>query len=324
MMKKGEVFVFSFAILLFVGNILFFYPVAEIDAGVKDEVVDIKKISFKESLIFFGKKNMGAKFSLEVSPKNADMDGLKIYTTNTKIAKVKGDNVVTSTGFGECKLIAKYKTGSGKVIKDKVRVVCKNKWIALTFDDGPNEWSKKMFKAIKKENVFATVFYIGRSIKGKKKYLKQVAESGLVEIGNHSYTHNYYANLYSEIKQTDKLVKSYIGKKTSLVRPPGVMIKSAKLAKKPIILWSVDPRDWATRSESLTYERVKAQAKSGSIVLMHDIYPSTYRAAKRLIKYYKKNGYFLVTVAQILGGNPKGGTVYTKGSETPKSFKVYK
>ncbi|MDR2457409.1 MAG: polysaccharide deacetylase family protein, partial [Clostridiales Family XIII bacterium] len=221
---------------------------------------------------------------------------------------------------------------------DSVNVAVKKKWIALTFDDGPKEsTTRELFDYIKKENVQATFFMLGKLMNENKELLKEEKESGLIEMGNHSYTHTYfwmeggynregYNPLNDEVIKTDETLRGITGEDTTTFRPPGGNIdKKTQAIKKPIILWSVDPEDWKYRDADTVYNKIVKGAGSGSIVLMHDIYQSTVDAAKRLIDYYKKEGYFFATVSQILGGGGelKNGEVYREAPETVQTMKIY-
>ena len=61
--------------------------------------------------------------------------------------------------------------------------------IALTFDDGPNEaCTGRLLKGLKKRNVRATFFVIGKNVKANPKLTKRIYEDGHM-IGNHTYSH---------------------------------------------------------------------------------------------------------------------------------------
>lgn len=81
----------------------------------------------------------------------------------------------------------------------------------------------------------------------------------------------------------------------------------------PLINWSIDTRDWATRSASSTISAVLNHVKDGDIVLMHDLYASTAEASKTIIPTLISRGYQLVTVSELAEsrGGMTNGTVYT-------------
>jgi peptidoglycan/xylan/chitin deacetylase (PgdA/CDA1 family) len=292
----------------------------------------IKKVDIAERILLFGETDKRLGVKANVLSKGATNSGVEFYSSDSKIAQVSRKGVVTAKRYGDCKIYARSIDNPKK--KDFVNVAVKKKWIALTFDDGPKKTSASLFKYIKKKNIQATIFMIGMRVEKEKSLVKKEYASKLIEIGNHSYTHTYFWKrrwlwasknpLRDEVEKTDRLLKKITGKKSTVFRPPGGNIDSETLAiKKPIILWSVDPRDWKRLDAGYVYNYVKKNAGSGDIVLMHDVYGTTVKAAKRLISYYKKHGYFFATVTQILGGKPKAGKVYTRGAAKPKTMKIY-
>ena len=83
----------------------------------------------------------------------------------------------------------------------------------------------------------------------------------------------------------------------------------------PLILWSVDTRDWETRSASKTIRAATENIKDGDIILMHDIHNSTIEASMTIIPKLKKKGYEMVTVsemAEIKGKKLKNGSRYSR------------
>lgn len=63
------------------------------------------------------------------------------------------------------------------------------------------------------------------------------------------------------------------------------------------------------RDATVTTNNIMAQVKAGSIVLMHDIHPSTAQALPGIILKLKEQGYTLVTVSELIG-TPVAGQVY--------------
>ncbi len=202
----------------------------------------------------------------------------------------------------------------GKTIKSKKSKQCEvlaaaidpdKKMVALTFDDGPGRYTKQIVNCLKKNNAKATFFVIGSQIDSYKSSLKAASEIGC-DIGNHTDTHPEMTKLSEEeiknqISRTDKKVKKVTGKTPTLVRPPygSVNGKVAQAVGKPMILWSIDTRDWQTRNKEKTVNAVMENVKDGDIILMHDIYKPTKEAACTLIVQLKRKGYQLVTVSEL-------------------------
>ena len=90
-----------------------------------------------------------------------------------------------------------------------IPIICKaytdKKEIAISFDDGPAEnYTKQILEILKVTDVKATFFCIGNRIAGNESILKQVKEEGHV-IGNHSYSHHFWFDLYSAKKMLEDL-----------------------------------------------------------------------------------------------------------------------
>ena len=127
------------------------------------------------------------------------------------------------------------------------------------------------------------------------------------ELGNHSTNHPKLtkldaAGIKKEIQTTtDAIVKATGGKGPTVMRPPfGAVNETVKQTVGfPIIMWSVDTLDWKTRNTQKTIDNVLANAKDGSVVLMHDIHKPSVDAAVQLIPKLIEKGYQLVTVSEL-------------------------
>ena len=54
-----------------------------------------------------------------------------------------------------------------------------------------------------------------------------------------------------------------------------------------------------------------SQVEDGSIILLHDIYESTYDATKIILERLHEEGYDVVSVSELLG-NPAAGEKYSR------------
>jgi peptidoglycan/xylan/chitin deacetylase (PgdA/CDA1 family) len=277
----------------------------------------VKSVSLDADELLFGKKGAKLKLKTTVQPKNADLSGLKYKSSDESVATVTKNGKVKAKGWGVCDITV---TVGDK--KDTCKVTVAKKWVALTFDDGPGNYTDKLLKAMKKQGVRATFFVVGQMAQSRTSLLKKMVKNGN-EIGNHTYAHDGSAGaLMNALKKTDKIVKKATGHKTALMRPPGgAMNEVTRRCGKPIILWSVDPLDWRDRNANTVYQRVMKSTKSGGIVLLHDIHPTSVDAAIRIMKTLKSKGYAFVTVSELLG-NPKANKVYNKGPGKVRTMKI--
>ncbi len=179
------------------------------------------------------------------------------------------------------------------------------KAVALTFDDGPGRKTGKLIAQLKKYKSHATFFVVGKNASKYGVVLQTMKEAGC-EIGNHSYDHPKLGNASAEeiekqLGSTNDVIRKYTDREATLVRPPYGNIGASlrENAQAPLILWSIDTRDWETRDAEVTYDRVLKNAKDGDIILMHDIHAESVTAALKLIPELRKRGFELVTVSEL-------------------------
>lgn len=203
------------------------------------------------------------------------------------------------------------------------------KYVAFTFDDGPHAaLTKRFVDKLAEYNGRGTFFIIGDRVNDiTAESLKYAVENGN-EIAIHAFTHKYIFNscdektYENEIKYTRNTIFSYVGVEPLLMRPPqGAMTaERVQASKYPIILWSVDSRDWVYKDRSsediaaenidIIVENVLSSVKSGDIILMHEIYENSYQAFSVIIDTLYREGYRFVTVSELLGESIQSGTKY--------------
>lgn len=195
------------------------------------------------------------------------------------------------------------------------------KYIAITFDDGPSgSITKTLLEGLEKRGARATFFLCGYRIKSFKSYPQLILDYGH-EIGLHTDNHANLTKLDDDgIRQElegmlDLLPEGY---QVTLMRPPGGSCNAA--VKRvcldmglSIVMWSVDPKDWATNDVDTIVQRIVNGASHGGIILMHDLKSSSVTAALSAISLLQAQGYEFVTVselAQIMGKTLEPGQVY--------------
>lgn len=191
--------------------------------------------------------------------------------------------------------------------------------IALTFDDGPGEYTEELLNCLVENNAKATFFMLGQNVEAYPEIAKKVSDAGM-ELGNHSYSHPDLVTIGAEaaaqqVSNTDVALKAATGFEATVMRPPGGSFNDSVKAAidHPLIIWSIDTRDWATKSEDQTYQVVMDNAQDGSVVLMHDIHEWSVKAAIRMIPDLIAKGFKLVTVSELAeakGKNLQSGNAY--------------
>lgn len=259
------------------------------------------------------------------------IDGKKYYFSKKNGAALKGLYKVGDYKYFFNRTSGRMMTGlvkdaaRGRVynIDSKGRVqrilYCNKKAVALTYDDGPADGTKSIVKVLQDNGAVATFFVVGNRAGTYSDSIKAASRAGN-QIGCHTYSHPWLSNLSSsEIKsqmnKCSNAIKRRTGTAPAICRTPGGENSSTIRSSvgMPIILWSIDTRDWATRDANATYNSVISNVSDGDIVLMHDLHDSTAVASKRIIPKLKKMGYQMVTVEELAllkGVKLKAGKVY--------------
>ncbi len=182
------------------------------------------------------------------------------------------------------------------------------KRIAFTFDDGPHyKTTPKVLDKLEELGARATFFVVGYNAVNQGKILKRAIELGC-EVGNHTSDHALFSRIsYDEIVQSvtkvNDIIENATGVRPTLLRPPyGEISKEAAVSLgMNVIHWSVDPEDWRYRDAQQVADHIIAKAKDGDIILMHDIYETSYEAFCIAADALVADGFELVTVSELLG-----------------------
>ena len=194
------------------------------------------------------------------------------------------------------------------------------KLVALTFDDGPSAiTTPQLLDILEEKKAVATFFELGRLVEINSEVTKRVVEQGS-EVGSHTYSHK---NLIRERRgvveedkeETDGVFKDVLGVVPRLTRPPYGNCNEtvAEILDSPLILWSVDSRDWESRDPEKIEEIAIDRAEDGSIILFHDIYQTTVDSIPEIIDKLREDGFEFVTVselAELRGEELKNGEEY--------------
>jgi len=204
-----------------------------------------------------------------------------------------------------------YFIQSGFYIKATCSAQTDKKIIALTFDDGPaKSYTPQILRVLEEHDVQAAFFCIGNRIAGNETLVQAIHEQGHI-IGNHSYSHHFWFDLFSskkmlsDMKLMDAIVNEYTGLTPKLFRPPyGVTNPNVK---KAIINGGYTPVGWSLRSmdtvikdEKKLLEKVKQSINPGTIILFHDTSKTTLGILPEFIRYVKANGYEIVRLDKMV------------------------
>ncbi len=182
----------------------------------------------------------------------------------------------------------------------------KRPMLALTFDDGPGEYTDELLDCLEENNAHATFFMLGQNVSAYPDAPKRMLELGC-EIGSHSWDHTQLTTIdidsvAKQFTDTDNALIDACGQAASVARAPYGDGNSDiyNTVGKPFFMWSLDTEDWKLLDADGDYNAVmNGDLTDGSIILMHDIHEPSVQAALRLIPDLIAQGYKLVTVSEM-------------------------
>ena len=185
----------------------------------------------------------------------------------------------------------------------------KRPMIALTFDDGPGEYTSELLDCLEENNAHATFFMLGQNVELYPDDVKRMLKLGC-EIGNHSWDHKnmFELDIDSVVKQfndADQALIDACGQASTVVRAPygNANEEIMNAVGKPFFMWSLDSLDWSYKDVDLDYKSIMEDnasvIKDGTIILMHDIHEPSVKAAERIIPELINMGFKLVTVSEM-------------------------
>ena len=186
----------------------------------------------------------------------------------------------------------------------------KRPMIALTFDDGPGEYTETLLDTVEKYNIHVTFFMLGQNVEGRESTIQRMVKLGC-EIGNHTWDHPEQTlpnmdldSVMQEFQKTDDALVKACGQAATVCRAPYGAITDEQMSAvgKPFFMWSTDSLDWKLMDADADYNQIMNDSSlgDGSIILMHDIHePSVKCATEKLIPALIDQGYKLVTVSEL-------------------------
>ena len=181
------------------------------------------------------------------------------------------------------------------------------KYVALTFDDGPRR---------------ETTGRLLDGLQDNADLVARMAEEGH-QIGNHTWSHQRLDGAAldeaaQEVERTEAALETLLGGGEYWLRPPYGQVNTGTEASfgVPLVKWSVDPRDWESRNTGKVVQEIMEAVEPNSIILLHDIYPTSVDAALKVVDRLQAEGYWFVTVEELLrlnGVTPEAGAMYRTG-----------
>jgi peptidoglycan/xylan/chitin deacetylase (PgdA/CDA1 family) len=182
--------------------------------------------------------------------------------------------------------------------------------IALTYDDGPDtRWTRPLLEILKRHNVVATFFMVGRYVRQRQDVAKAVVDAGHA-IGNHTFSHPPLTQLPNsqiddELEQCERALTEVVGVHPTLFRPPfrDVNDRVRDIASRrglKTVEWDADGQDWILPKTPEEIDRmIASKIHADSIILLHDGFhqdsgadrSASVDATELLISRYKGKGF---------------------------------
>lgn len=182
------------------------------------------------------------------------------------------------------------------------------KFVALSFDDGPNqEFTPKMLDILEENGVKGSFFVIGKNVTRKTApILRRMVAMGC-DVMNHTYSHPDLTKLTEEeilreVERTDSVILKWAGVTPTMLRPPYTAFNEKVAASVPdkAFIAGTSVGDW--RKDMPAEDKVNAfleKARDGSVLLFHDTNETTIEAVRVLIPALKARGFEFVTVPEL-------------------------
>ncbi|KAJ3501253.1 hypothetical protein NMY22_g18989 [Coprinellus aureogranulatus] len=211
--------------------------------------------------------------------------------------------------------------------------------VAMTFDDGPYEYTKEIVDLLKSYDATATFFFseprFSQSQNAKSNPLVQFADGNNYDciydyassqrvkyvykngmhVASHTWSHGDLASMdsrhiHQEMYRLEKALMKIVGVTPAFMRPPygsynSYVLDAAYMRGQAVVMWDFDSEDsmGATPEESIrSYEQKIGEHPGTMLLLNHETYGTTARQVlPAILPQLKEAGYRIVDVATCLG-----------------------
>lgn len=182
--------------------------------------------------------------------------------------------------------------------------------IALSFDDGPADYTADILDILQLENVPAGFFAIGHRVIADPETVRRWDAEGHL-IGNHSFSHSFNFDwktaraMQEELVATNAAIEAACGRKPLLFRPPYGVTNPA-LAKAVCrtgmisVGWSLRSLDTRAKDPQALVRRITDRVKPGDVILLHDSMQITATVLTAVIQACRQKGFTFVRPDELL------------------------
>lgn len=186
------------------------------------------------------------------------------------------------------------------------------KYVALTFDEGPSGATKQILQVLKEKGVTATFFLSGDAAEASPATAKAIVDAGC-EVGSNSYRDESLKGqdrdaVREQVSKGTEAIKSVTGTSTMLLRAPYAAFDEqnwidAMDLVSAVVSWNIDSGDWLLNGADEQVSTVLDSVTPGNIVLLTDndeCAEQTLEALPQIIDGLIADGYKIVTLSDLV------------------------
>jgi len=185
--------------------------------------------------------------------------------------------------------------------------------VALTFDDGYNSRAcASIARTLRERDAIGTFFINGIHLQRDPDKWRRILRG--MPVGNHTRSHPFLTRephpvVRRQIRDNETIHERVLGRPMlKVLRPPygahGERVGriATELGYDHVVFWTVDTRDWKSRTSVRAIVRRATRAGPGSIILMHCSRNATAKALPAIIRHYRARGIELAGLDEVLKG----------------------
>jgi len=196
-----------------------------------------------------------------------------------------------------------------------------DRFITITFDDGPFDHSDRLLGILAEHDVRATFFLIGGNINARLWQAKRMSEAGH-DVANHSWGWSSLGTpspgvdaIRKSLGDTSALIKEATGKPPAFFRAPNLNLGAdlemvAGEMGMSIIGATANSHDWRDIPTAEIVNNALYSVKDGGIILLHEFHSGSRRtewAVPEIICSLRARGFAIVPLSKLV--EIKGATL---------------
>ncbi|WP_342420624.1 polysaccharide deacetylase family protein [Paenibacillus sp. FSL E2-0178] len=171
-------------------------------------------------------------------------------------------------------------------------------YVALSFDDGPSQYTRQIVDILDEYGVAANFLFIGQNASSRPAEVSYANEHGM-PVGSHSWDHSDMTRNSPEenrqnLERASRELESNMNSAVTIFRPPygavnDELAAEAKRQHMKLLLWNRDPEDWKADNAPQVLRYFHTTDPSGGIYLLHEK-AVTVQALPEIIEYLQAQG----------------------------------